>query len=237
MKKLVGKKIGMTQIFLEDSSKIAVTVIQIEPNVVLEVKTKDKNKYDAIKVGYDETEPKKLNKPQLKYYEKLKLGYFRKSKELRGISGYNVGDSLKATVFSAGEMVDIQAKTKGKGYTGAIKRWNFSIGPLGHGAGYPHRYQGSISFGRGGSQGQRVPKGQRMAGRMGNETVTALNLSIYKVDEVNNLILVKGNVPGPKNSFLVIKSTSRKDATKPVLGLFLREKKASETQVVEKQEK
>ena len=210
MKMILGRKIGMIQSFLEDGRKIPVTVIQAEPNVVLENKTKEKNGYVATKIAYGKVEDKKLNKPEKGYFKKLKADPHKHVKEFRNVSGYNVGDKILVDVFNSGDKVDAQGITKGKGFTGAIKRWNFKVGPLGHGAGYPHRYQGSISFGRGGSQGQRVPKGQRMSGHYGHELVTISNLTVISTEVEKNLILVKGSVPGPINSLILLKTTVKR---------------------------
>lgn len=209
MKMIIGRKIGMIQSFLENGERIPVTVIEAEPNVVLETKTMEKNGYVATKVGYGQVSEKKLNKPENGVFKKLNLAPMKYIKELRGVEGHNPGDKIDLNVFSVGDLVDVQGITKGKGFTGAIKRWNFKVGPLGHGAGYPHRYQGSISFGRGGSQGQRVPKGQKMSGHYGHELVTIANLTVVNVELEKNLILIKGSVPGPVNSLVLIKTTTK----------------------------
>ncbi|MCF0217518.1 MAG: 50S ribosomal protein L3 [Malacoplasma sp.] len=221
MKMILGKKVGMTQIFLEDGKRIPVTVIHAEPNVVLENKTQEKNGYVATKIGYQKTEDKQLNKPQVNYFKKLKQTPFKHIKEFKNVSGYNVGDKIAVDTFNSGDCIDAQAISKGKGFTGAIKRWNFKIGPLSHGAGYPHRYQGSISFGRGGTQGQRVPKGQRMAGHYGHELVTIANLVVVNVELEKNLILIKGSVPGPINSLVLLKTTTKSKKSVEPYKLFV----------------
>ncbi|MDE6562766.1 MAG: 50S ribosomal protein L3 [Malacoplasma sp.] len=234
MKMILGRKIGMIQSFLEDGTKIPVTVIHAEPNVVLENKTKEKNGYVATKIAYGKIEEKKLNKPQKGYFKKLKAEPHKYTKELRDVSGYNVGDKILVDVFNSGDKVDAQGITKGKGFTGAIKRWNFKVGPLGHGAGYPHRYQGSISFGRGGSQGQRVPKGQRMSGHYGHELVTISNLTVIGTEVEKNLILIKGSVPGPVNSLILLKTTVKRK--KQVNPLKLSDPEAVAKAIKEKEE-
>lgn len=234
MKMILGKKIGMIQSFLEDGRRIPVTIIQAEPNVVLENKTQEKNGYVATKVGYQKIEEKKLNKPQKGYFKKLKADPFKHTREFRNVSGYNVGDKILVDIFNSGDRVDAQAITKGKGFTGAIKRWNFKVGPLGHGAGYPHRYQGSISFGRGGSQGQRVPKGQKMSGHYGHELVTISNLTVVSIELEKNLILVKGAVPGPVNSLVLLKTTVK--PKKQVEPLKLSDPEAIARAIKEKEE-
>lgn len=231
MKMLLGKKVGMTQAFLESGKVIPVTVIHVEPNVVLENKTKEKNGYVATKVGFISVKEKVLNKPQQGYFKKIKQEPKRFVREFRDIDGYNVGDKLTVDTFKAGDIVDVQAISKGHGFTGAIKRWNFKVGPLGHGAGYPHRYQGSISFGRGGSQGQRVPKGKKMSGHWGHEVVTIANLTVLSTEIAKNLILIKGSVPGPIDGVVCIKTTTKK--VKSIEPLKLCKGKVSESAAIE----
>ncbi|WP_412032257.1 50S ribosomal protein L3 [Malacoplasma muris] len=231
MKMLLGKKVGMTQVFLESGKVIPVTVIHVEPNVVLENKTKDKNGYVSTKVGFVSVEERVLNKPKQGYFKKIKQEPKRFIKEFRDVDGYNVGDKLTVSTFKAGDKVDVQAISKGHGFTGAIKRWNFKVGPLGHGAGYPHRYQGSISFGRGGSQGQRVMKGKKMSGHWGNELITIANLTVISIDAVKNLILIHGSVPGPNDGVVCIKTTSKK--TKFIEPLKLCKGKVSEEAAIQ----
>lgn len=239
MKMIIGKKVGMTQLFLENGKVIPVTVIHVEPNVVLENKTIDKHGYVATKVGYESVEEKTLNKPENGVYKKLNLEPKRYIREFRDVEGYNVGDKIEVDTFAAGDMVDVQAITKGHGFTGAIKRWNFKVGPLGHGAGYPHRYQGSISFGRGGSQGQRVPKGKKMSGHYGHELVTIPNLNVVSVEKDKNLILIKGSVPGPNKGLVLIKTTTKPvkkiEALKLAVGNLNEKPAAVETQEVAKE--
>lgn len=209
MKKILGQKIGMISSFQKNGKMIPVTIISAEPNVVIEVKTKEKNNYDATKIGYLKVEEKKLNKSELGIYKKTKTEPRKYIREFRNVVGYNVGDEIKVSDFNIGDHIDAQAYTKGHGFTGAIKRWNFKCGPKSHGAGFPHRYQGSISFGRGGSQGQRVMKGKKMSGHYGVELVTIANLEIVDIDLENNLVLVKGSIPGPKGSLVLISSTKK----------------------------
>lgn len=210
MKMLLGKKVGMTQVFLETGQVIPVTVVHVENNVVLENKTLEKDGYVSTKVGFISVKDKVLNKPEKGYFAKINQEPKRYIKEFRNVDGYNVGDKIDVNTFKPGDLIDVQATSKGHGFTGAIKKWNFKVGPLGHGAGYPHRYQGSISFGRGGSQAQRVMKGKKMSGHWGHETVTISNLLVVDVDTNKNLILIKGSVPGPKNSVVLMKTTSKK---------------------------
>lgn len=230
MKMLLGKKVGMTQLFLESGKAIPVTIIHAEPNVVLENKTIEKNGYVATKVGFGDVEAKRVNKPTMGTFKKINQDPKKHIKEFRNVQGYNVGDKICVDVFSTGDLVDAQAITKGHGFTGAIKRWNFKVGPLGHGAGYPHRYQGSISFGRGGSQGQRVPKGKKMSGHYGHELVTIQNLTVVSIDKEKNLILVQGSVPGPNKGLVLLKTTTK--AVKKVEPLKLSTGKVKESAVI-----
>lgn len=226
MKMLLGKKVGMTQVFLETGEVIPVTVVHVEENVVLENKTIEKDGYISTKVGFISVKDKVLNKPEKGYFTKINQEPKRYIREFRNVDGYNVGDKIDVNTFKAGDLIDVQATSKGHGFTGAIKKWNFKVGPLGHGAGYPHRYQGSISFGRGGSQAQRVMKGKKMSGHWGHETVTISNLLVVDIDTNKNLILIKGSVPGPKNSVVLMKTTSKK--TKSVEPVKLISRKINE---------
>lgn len=211
MKMILGKKIGMTQCFCVDGKLVPATIIHVEPNVVLENKTLEKNGYISTKVGFYSVKEKSLNKPKLGYFKKNNCDPKRFIREFRDVSGYKVGDKLTVDTFAIGENVDVQGITKGHGFTGAIKRWNFATGPKSHGAGYPHRFQGSISFGRGGSQGQRVMKGKKMSGHMGCDMVTISNLVVLKIELSKNLILIKGSIPGPIDSLICIKSSKKKN--------------------------
>lgn len=211
MKMILGKKIGMTQCFCTDGKLVPATIIHVEPNIVLENKTLEKNGYISTKVGFYSVKDKSLNKPKLGYFKKNNCEAKRFIREFRDVSGYKIGEKLMVDTFAIGDNVDVQGITKGHGFTGAIKRWNFATGPKSHGAGYPHRFQGSISFGRGGSQGQRVMKGKKMSGHMGCDLVTIPNLVVLKIELSKNLILVKGAVPGPIDSLLCIKSSKKKN--------------------------
>lgn len=238
MKMLLTKKIGMTQQFLENGKVIPVTVLYAEPNVVLENKTKDKDGYDATKVGFISVNENVLNKPQKGYFKKINQTPKRFVREFRDVVGYSVGDKLTVETFAPGDILDVQAISKGHGFTGAIKKWNYKIGPMGHGAGYPHRYQGSISFGRGGSQGQRVPKGKKMPGHWGHELVTITNLVVVSIDVEKNLILLKGSIPGPKNSLAVLKTTKKHQKTTDPLKLHeIKKASVNQNQEVEGENK
>ena len=210
MKSILGTKVGMTQVFTTSGKKIPVAVIYAEPNQVLGVKTLEKDGYVATQVGYWNIKEQNVNKPLEGIFKKSNSETKRYIRELRDVSGYEVGSNIDCSVFEQGELVDVQAYTKGHGFTGSIKRHNFSMGPMGHGAGYPHRYVGSIAFGRGGSQGQRVIKGTKLPGHYGDELVTTKNLVVIDVNKDKNILLIKGSIPGPKNGLVKIKSSVMK---------------------------
>ena len=207
MKGILGRKIGMTGVFAKDGKLIPVTVIEVEPNIVSQIKTKEKDGYDAIQLAAFDKREKLANKPEIGHLKKANTTPKRFLKELRGVdvSGYSLGQELKADVFSAGEVVDVTGTSKGKGTQGVIKRWNQSRGPMGHGSQY-HRGVGSL----GTMLPMRVLPGKKMPGRMGGEQVTVQNLEIVAVDLEENVILVKGNVPGPKKSLVIIKTSVKK---------------------------
>lgn len=210
MKKgIVGKKIGMTQIFAEDGRLIPVTVIQAGPCHVVQKKTVEKDGYEALQVGFDEyaeNRAKKLvNKPMAGHYEKAGVAPCRALRELRldDCAAYNVGDEIKVEVFAAGERVDITGITKGHGYSGVIQRWNHHTGPMAHGSKY-HRGVGSMSAN---SDPSRVFKNKKMPGQYGVERVTTLNVGVVRVDKERNLLLVRGAVPGPNGGILLIRDS------------------------------
>ncbi|GAA5414492.1 50S ribosomal protein L3 [Ureaplasma ceti] len=229
MKAILGTKVGMTQVFTTEGKKVPVTVVYVEPNQVLATRTKEKDGYTATQVGYYTVKEHNLNKPELGQFKKVNSEAKRFIRELRGVEGYEVGSAIDCSIFEAGELVDIQGTTKGHGFTGSIKRHNFSMGPMGHGAGYPHRYVGSIAFGRGGSQGQRVIKGTKLPGHYGHETVTTKNLTVVDVIADKNLILIKGAIPGPKNGLLTIKTSVNKPNHKVEVQLVNYNQAAAET--------
>ena len=205
MKKgLIGKKLGMTQIFDEIGLVIPVTVIEAGPCVVAQVKTSETDGYNAIQLGFGEVKAKHINKPEMGHFAKSKLEPKKHLREFRldDISSYKVGDEVKADIFTAGEKVDIQGTSKGKGFQGVIKRHGQSRGPMGHGSMY-HRRPGSMGAT---STPGRVFKGKKLPGHMGHVTVTIQNLDVVAVDMDKNVILVKGSVPGAKGAILKIKS-------------------------------
>lgn len=204
-KTLIGQKVGMTQIFDEKGHIVPFTVIEVGPCTVTQVKTVDQDGYNAIQLGFQDVKESKLTKPELGKFTKSKLQPKKYLREFRvdSVEGINVGDELKADVFQAGDKVDIQGTSKGKGFQGVIKRHGQSRGPMGHGSMY-HRRPGSMGPT---STPGRVFKGKNLPGHMGNVTVTIQNLEVVKVDLDKNVILVKGSVPGAKKSILKIKQS------------------------------
>ncbi len=206
MKKgIIGKKIGMTQIFDEKGKVIPVTVIEAGPCIVAQVKSVETDGYNAIQLGFGEVKAKKVNKPKAGHFAKAKLTPKKHLREFRleDVSNYQVGSEVKADIFEQGEKIDVQGTSKGKGFQGVIKRHGQSRGPMGHGSMY-HRRPGSMGAT---STPGRVFKGKKLPGHMGMETVTIQNLEIVKVDMDKNAILVKGSVPGVKGAILKIKSS------------------------------
>lgn len=203
MKGILGRKIGMTQVFAKNGKLTPVTVIEVEPNVVSQIKTVANDGYDAIQLAAVEKREKLANKPEKGHLKKANTTPKRFLKEIRGVnvSDYSLGQVLKADIFAEGEMVDVTGTSKGKGFQGVIKRHNQSRGPMGHGSQY-HRGVGSM----GTLLPMRVLPGKKMPGHMGAERVTIQNLEIVQIDLENNVILVKGNVPGPKKSLVLIKT-------------------------------
>ena len=201
MKGILGKKQGMTQVFTKEGKLIPVTVIEVEPNVVTQIKTTEKDGYDAIQLATETIKEKSSNKPNIGHTKKANTSPKRFLREIRGVNvaDYTLGQIIKVDIFEAGEVVDVTGTSKGKGFQGVIKRHNQSRGPMGHGSQY-HRGVGSL----GTMLPMHVLKGKKMPGQMGNEKRTVQNLEIIDIDLENNIILVKGNVPGPKKSLVVI---------------------------------
>ncbi|MFW6783104.1 50S ribosomal protein L3 [Enterococcus faecalis] len=202
-KGILGKKVGMTQIFTESGELIPVTVVEATPNVVIQVKTVETDGYEAIQVGYQDKREVLSNKPAKGHVAKANTAPKRFIKEFKNVElgEYEVGKEIKVDVFQAGDVVDVTGTTKGKGFQGAIKRHGQSRGPMSHGSRY-HRRPGSM----GPVAPNRVFKNKRLAGRMGGDRVTIQNLEVVKVDIERNVILIKGNIPGAKKSLITIKS-------------------------------
>jgi len=202
-KGILGRKIGMTQVFAENGDVIAVTVIEATPNVVLQKKTVESDGYEAIQVGFVDKKQSRVVKAEKGHAEKANTSPKRFIKEFRGadLAAYEVGQEVKVDIFAEGDVVDVTGTSKGKGFQGSIKRHNQSRGPMAHGSRY-HRGPGSM----GAVDGARVFKAKKLPGRMGGEQITVQNLEIVKVDTERNLLLVKGNIPGAKKSYVTIKS-------------------------------
>jgi len=205
-KAIIGRKIGMTQIFSEAGNVIPVTVIEAGPCTVTQIRTTDKNGYEAIQLGFQTVTEKKLTKAEAGLFKKTGTEAKKHLKEFRleDISGYKVGDTVAADVFAAGEKVDVTGLTKGHGYTGVIKRWNHHKLRMTHGVGPVHREVGSMGAN---SDPSRVFKNKKMAGQYGHEQVTILNLEVAKIDAEKNIIAVKGAVPGPRGGIVFIRNS------------------------------
>lgn len=203
MKHVIGRKVGMTQIFTESGELIPVTVIEATPNVVLQLKTIENDGYEAVQVGYQDKREVLSNKPAKGHVAKANTAPKRFIREFKNVEleGLEVGSEIKVDVFQTGDIVDVTGTSKGKGFQGVIKRHGQSRGPMAHGSRY-HRRPGSM----GAVAANRVFKGKKLAGRMGGDRITIQNLEIVRVDLDRNVILIKGNVPGAKKSLITIKS-------------------------------
>ena len=206
-KAILGRKLGMTQIFTEEGRVVPVTVVESGNNFVLRSKTVESDGYNAVQIGFGDIKEKNVNKPLKGHFEKAGVKAVRFIREMRlsAPSEYNVGDTIGVDIFAAGDLVDVVGTSKGKGFAGGIKRHNFARGPMGHGS-KSHREPGSTGAMISGPGG-RVLKGKKLPGRMGGERVTVQRLTVVRVDADRNLILIKGAIPGPKKGFVVIKDT------------------------------
>ena len=206
-KAILGKKLGMTQVFTEEGAVVPVTVVEASPNVVVRVKTVDTDGYNSIQLGYGEIKEKHLTKPVKGQFDKAGVAPVKYLREFRltDTPEYTVGQTLAADIFASGDLVDVIGTSKGKGFAGTIKRHGFHRGPMGHGS-KSHREPGSMGPMHSGPGG-RVIKGKKLPGRMGNQNVTVQRLTIVKVDVERNLILVKGAIPGATGSYVVLKET------------------------------
>ena len=231
MKGILGRKIGMTQVFTKSNKVVPVTVISVEPNVVTQIKTKENDGYEAIQLGFDTKREKLATKASIGHTNKANTTPKRFFKEIRGVdvNNYSLGQEIKVDIFEAGEVVDVTGVTKGHGFQGVIKRHGQNRGPMGHGSHY-HRRPGSM----GTMRPMRVFKGKNLPGHMGVETVTIQNLTIVAVDTENNVILVSGNVPGAKKSLVTIKTSVKNPGKKVEMDeLVSYEEKPLETPVEE----
>ncbi|MDI3481385.1 MAG: large subunit ribosomal protein [Tepidanaerobacteraceae bacterium] len=203
-KAILARKIGMTQIFNDRGEALPVTVVEAGPCVVVQKKTVENDGYSALKVGFGDVKESRLTKPELGqfYKNKLKPKRYLREIKIQDVEKYKVGDEIKVDIFQPGDRIDVVGISKGKGYAGGVKRWNFNRGPMSHGSMY-HRRPGA----GGATDPARVFKGKKMPGHMGAERVTVQNLEVVKVDADRNLLLIKGSVPGPKKALLFIKNT------------------------------
>lgn len=237
MKQIIGRKMGMTEVFAKDGTMYAVTVVEVLPNVVTQVKTKEKDGYDALQVGFEEKKASKVNGPERGHFAKANVKATKTLHEIKGdeLLNYKVGDEVKADIFKAGDVVDVIGTSKGRGYAGTIKRWGHKIGPKGHGSGY-HRGQGS--FANNGRNNARVIPGKKMSGHHGNLSATILNLKVVEVSAEKNYILVKGAIPGPKKGLVTIRSAikaqlGKPEEIKPLLDLDAEAKALAEAKAAE----
>ena len=229
MKGILGRKIGMTQVFTESGNLIPVTVVEVEPNIVTQIKTKENDGYEAIQLGFNTKREKLATKASAGHTAKAKTTPKRFFREIKGvdINDYTLGQEVTVELFEPGEIIDVTGTTKGKGFQGVIKRHGQSRGPMGHGSHY-HRRPGSM----GTMRPMRVFKGKALPGHMGTLTVTIQNLMVVDVDKENNVILVSGNVPGPKKGLVIIKTAvknPKKVETEKLVSYIKEEPKIEET--------
>lgn len=203
-KAIIGKKLGMSQIFTADGIVIPVTVVEAGPCPVVQKKTQEKDGYDALQVAFGDAKEKNVTKPLMGQFKKAGIAPKKVLKEIKvdNVESYELGQVIDCSVFAEGDLVDVIGTSKGHGFTGAVKRWNHHIGPKAHGSGY-HRGVGSMSAN---SSPSRVFKNKKMAGHWGNERVTVQNLTVARVDAARNLLLIKGAVPGAKGGIVVIRT-------------------------------
>ncbi len=228
-KAIIGKKVGMTQIFDEAGKVIPVTVIEAGPCTVVQKKTVEKDGYEAVQLGYEDVAERKLTKPELGHMKKAGEGICKKvlkEFKLKNYAELNVGDEIKVEVFKEGDHVDVTGISKGHGFQGVVKRHGAAIKRMSHGGGPVHRHQGSLGSG---TDPSRIFKGRDGAGQMGNEQVTIMNLDVVKVDSELNLIAVRGAIPGPKGGVVVVRSTAKTiiEAKGPAAGISSNPQKAS----------
>ena len=216
MKSIIGRKMGMTEVFAPDGTMYPVTVIEVLPNVVLDKRTQEKNGYEALIVGYEDKSERSANKAEKGLFKKSGASPKEYVIELKGdeIYGKNIGETLTCDMFKAGDVVDVIGHNKGHGYSGTIKKYHHHIGPKGHGSGY-HRQIGSLA--NNGRDNNRVIPGKKMSGHWGPEQVTVQNVTIIESSLEKNYILVKGGVPGPKKSIVILRSPVKAQFRKPVV--------------------
>ncbi len=212
-KGILGTKLGMTQVFNEDGHLVPVTIVRCEPNVVLQKKTIERDGYEALQLGFKDKRVTLANKPELGHLAKANTNPKRYVKEIAGkeMSNFEVGQEIGVNIFEDGEVVDVTGTSKGKGFQGVVKRHNQATGPMSHGSRY-HRGPGSM----GPIDPNHVRKGKKLPGHMGAETVTIQNLNIVKVDPERNLLMIKGNVPGPKRGLVVVRNAVKGSSVAPL---------------------
>ncbi len=236
MKGILGKKVGMTQIYSDHGYSIPVTIIQIEKNIVTKVLTKETNGYDAIQLATGEKKEKHTPKAMVNHFKKANTTPKRFVKEIRGMSGYSLGDEVKVSIFKSGELVDVTGISKGKGFAGTIKRWNQHIGPKSHGGGggsQPIRQTGSL----GDISGNKVFKGMTMPGHLGHEQSTVQNLIVVSVNEKDGYMLVKGSIPGPNKSFVIVKQAIKQLPNLPEIKLVNFKEEIEKNELLEESKK
>lgn len=236
MKGILGKKIGMTQIYSDHGYSIPVTVIEISKNIVTNVLTKEKNGYEALQLSSFEKKEKHSTKAMISHFKKANTTPKRFTREIRGMSGYELGQEVKVDIFKSGELVDITGISKGKGFAGTIKRWNQHIGPKSHGGGggsKPIRQTGSL----GDISGNKVVKGMTMPGHLGHVKTTVQNLTIIDVNVDESYILVKGSIPGPNNGFVIIKESVKKLPNKAEIKLVNFKEEIKKNELLEEAKK
>lgn len=220
MKSIIGRKMGMTEVFAADGTMYPVTVIEVLPNVVIAKLTKEKNGYEAVQVGYEDKAERHANKCELGIYKKANVSPKQHLYELKGEEIYqkNIGETLTADMFQAGDVVDVIGTSKGHGFSGVIKRYHHKIGPKAHGSGY-HRQIGSLA--NNGRCNNRVIPGKTMAGHYGNESATVLNIVVIESNLKKNYILVKGGIPGPKKGIVMLRTAVLTQSKKPTVKTIL----------------
>jgi large subunit ribosomal protein L3 len=219
MKSIVGRKMGMTQVFAEDGTMYPVTVVEVLPNTVVQVKTEETDGYEALQVGYEDKKEARCSKPELGVFKKAGVAPKYELLEIKGDEmKYNVGDEIKCDIFQAGDVIDVTGTSKGKGFSGAIKRYHYVIGPKGHGSGY-HRRPGSMATN--GRYNRGIMKGKKMPGHHGHKTSTILNLLVVAVYPEKNAVLIKGAIPGPKKSLVTLRSAIKVQKAKQTVKLLV----------------
>ncbi|MDD3383523.1 MAG: 50S ribosomal protein L3 [Bacilli bacterium] len=214
MKAILGRKVGMTQVFATDGTLIPVTVVEVLPNIVLQKKTIEKDGYESLKLGYEDKREQLATKPEKGQFVKANTSPKKFVREVKGdeMMKFNVGDKILSTIFDAGEIVDVIGTTKGKGFSGVIKRYNYQRGPSAHGSG-SHRGVGTLATS--GRTNNRIHPGRKMPGHHGNYTRTIQNLTVVQADESKNVILIKGAIPGPNRGLVTIQSAKKTQKNVP----------------------